>query len=104
MAELPVHMIANLTVKDAAEYRNYEKGFFPILKRHGGEFISFDDKSVCFEGTTPLTGRIVLFKFPSEQHARDWFDDPEYQTISKHRRAGTTTHFLTMIHGLPPRT
>ncbi len=35
--------------------------------------------------------------------ARAWFDDPEYQAISKHRRAGTTLRFLTLVHDLPPR-
>ena len=40
MTEQPVHVVANFTVQDAAKYREYEKGFFPILKRHGGEFIT----------------------------------------------------------------
>ena len=30
-------------VDDADTYRIYEKGFFPILKRHGGEFFTYDD-------------------------------------------------------------
>lgn len=33
MAEIPVLIVANLIVKDATEYRVYEKGFFPLLKR-----------------------------------------------------------------------
>ncbi|MCP5044723.1 MAG: DUF1330 domain-containing protein, partial [bacterium] len=44
-----------------------------------------------------------IFKFPSEQAAKNWFDDPEYQAISEFRRAGTTMRFLTLVHGLPPR-
>ena len=44
MTDLPVYMIANLVIQDAAEYRVYEKGFFPILKRHGGEFVTYDDR------------------------------------------------------------
>jgi uncharacterized protein (DUF1330 family) len=103
MTDAAVYMVANLSVKDVDEYRKYEKGFFPILKRHGGEFITYDDSSITLEGEARIPGRIVLFRFPSEKHAKDWFDDPEYQAISQHRRAGTTTHFLTLIHGLPPR-
>ena len=30
-------MVANLQIHDAERYREYEKGFFPILKKHGGE-------------------------------------------------------------------
>ena len=38
-----VYMIANLNIEDKETYLRYEKGFFPILKKHGGEFITFDD-------------------------------------------------------------
>lgn len=103
MPDIPCYMIANFVVRDADTYRLYEKGFFPILKRHGGEFFTFDDQSETLEGATPVEGRVVLFKFPNEEAARAWYNDPDYQAISEHRRAGTSMHFLTLIHGLPPR-
>ena len=40
MSEGPVHFIAHFSVTDADKYRVYEKGFFPILKAHGGQFLS----------------------------------------------------------------
>lgn len=101
--ELPVTMIANFTIHDADTYRNYEKGFFPILKRHGGTFHTLDDASHTFEGAEPIVGRLVMFQFPNEQAAKDWFADPDYQAISEHRRTGTTMNFLTMVHSMPPR-
>lgn len=103
MSDVPVYMIANLVVNDVERYRPYEEGFFPILKRHGGRFHTFDDSIVTFEGEAPPKGRLVIFQFPSEQAARAWYDDPEYQALSEHRRAGTSLQFLTMVHGLPPR-
>ncbi|MEM7135224.1 MAG: DUF1330 domain-containing protein [Myxococcota bacterium] len=103
MSSVPVYMVANFHVHDPAEYRKYEKGFFPILKRHGGEFITYDDNPITLEGGAPPEGRVVLFRFPSEEAARGWFDDPEYQAISEFRRAGTKMQFLTIVHGLPPR-
>jgi uncharacterized protein (DUF1330 family) len=54
--EAPVHVMANFTVHDAEKYRVYEEGFFPILKRHGGTFITLDDNSTTFEGSTPPEG------------------------------------------------
>lgn len=104
MSDVPVYMLANLVVRDADTYRQYEKGFFPILKRFGGEFITFDDKHETLEGTTPPEGRLILFKFPSQKNAKDWFNDADYQALSEFRRAGTTLKCLTLIHGLPPRT
>ena len=102
MSDVPVYMVVNLKVRDAETYRKYEKGFFPILKRYGGEFITYDDNIITFEGESPRSGRMVLFRFPSEEKARAWYDDPEYQALSEHRRAGTTLEFLTLLHGLPP--
>lgn len=103
MSDRPVYMLANLVIEDPDRYRQYEKGFFPILKRHGGTFLTFDDETVTLEGAAPPEGRLVLFHFPSEAAARGWYDDPEYQALSEHRRAGTRMAFLTMVHELPPR-
>lgn len=103
MSDTAVYMVVNLEVNDADEYRKYEKGFFPILKRFGGEFVTFDDKHETLEGTDAPDGRMIIFKFPSEQAAKDWYADEEYQTLSSFRRAGTTLKFLTMVHALPPR-
>ena len=103
MADVPVYLVVNLHVENEEEYLRYEKGFFPILKKHKGEFFTFDDNTVTFEGSDPRTGRVVMFRFPSEEAARTWYHDPEYQALSEHRRAGTELKFLTMVHGLPPR-
>ena len=103
MSEIPAYMIANLVVRDTDEYRKYEKGFFPILKRFGGEFFTYDDSHEFLEGSEPIKGRIILFKFPSEQAAKDWYNDDEYQALSEFRRAGTHLNSLTLVHGLRPR-
>ena len=65
MEEVKVYMIANLQIHDADRYREYEKGFFPLLKKHGGEFITYDDNIVNVEGEKPMEGRVILFSFPS---------------------------------------
>ena len=103
MSDVPVYFIANFIVHDADTYRKYEKGFFPLLKKYGGEFLTYDDNTRTMEGADPREGRVVMFKFPSEQAGEDWFNDPDYQALSEFRRAGTQMKFLTMVHGLPPR-
>lgn len=103
MADVPVYMVVNLRITDSATYRKYEKGFFPLLKKYAGEFVTYDDKPINFEGEAPRSGRMIIFKFPSEQAARNWYADVDYQAISEFRRAGTIMEFLTLVHGLPPR-
>tara|TARA_B100001029_G_C15061799_1_gene459178 strand:- start:213 stop:524 length:312 start_codon:yes stop_codon:yes gene_type:complete len=102
MSDIKVYMIANLQIHDAEKYREYEKGFFPLLKKHNGEFITYDDNIVHFEGENKMEGRVILFSFPSSEHAKNWYSDPDYQSLSEHRRKSVTTT-LTMINGLPPR-
>ncbi len=102
MSDLPAYLLANFVIHDAETYRLYEKGFFPILKKHGGEFITFDDKVETLEGND-VQGRVVLIKFASADAARAWYEDPEYQAISEHRRAGVNLNFLSIVHSLPPR-
>lgn len=101
--EIPVYMLANLFIQDAAEYRNYENGFFLILKRHSGQFLTFDDTPHTFEGSAPRQGRMIICTFPSEADATRWCADPDYQALSAHRRRGTELAFLTMVRGLPTR-
>lgn len=103
MDEVKVYMIANLNIEDKETYRTYEKGFFPVLQKHGGEFITYDDSIDHLEGSTPLKGRVVFFSFPSEAAARKWYSDPEYQELSKYRRKGAPLVSLTMVKGLPSR-
>lgn len=97
MNDTPVTMIAAFTIRDAETYSLYAKGFFPLLKKHGGSFITYDDAAVTLEGIAP-GGRFVMFRFPSEEAARRWYNDPEYQKLSEHRRASTDAKFLTMVH------
>ncbi len=103
MSDVPAYIVANFTIEDAETYRKYEKGFFPILKRYEGTFFTYDDNSQLLEGPDPMPGRVVIFQFPSEETALAWYNDPEYQALSEHRREGTTLRFLQLVHGLPPR-
>ncbi|KJR96278.1 MAG: hypothetical protein VR65_28790 [Desulfobulbaceae bacterium BRH_c16a] len=103
MVDNPVYMVVNLIVTDADTYRKYEKGFFPILKKYQGEFVTYDDQPIHLEGLSPREGRMIIFKFPSEQAAKDWYADSDYQAISEFRRAGTSMISLTMVHCLPPK-
>jgi uncharacterized protein (DUF1330 family) len=103
MSQVPVYMVVNLKISDPVSYGKYEAGFFPLLKKYDGKFITYDDNLASFEGETPLEGRVIIFQFPSEEIARAWYADPEYQALSELRRAGTSLNFLAMVHGLPPR-
>ena len=103
MSDITVYHVVNLKIKDIDKYRVYEKGFFPILKKHNGSFITFDDAPVCLEGDQPKQfDRVIMFSFPTEKDADNLWADPEYQELSKHRRAGAEIT-LQRVKGMAPR-
>lgn len=64
---------------------------------------TFDDSPVCLEGDTPKHfDRVIIFSFPSESDADNWWSDEGYQELSKHRRNATNIT-LQCIKGIPPR-
>ena len=100
---ISVYMVVNLKIDDRDEYRIYEKGFFPILKKYNGTFITFDDSPICLEGENPKQfDRVILFSFPSEEDADSWWADEGYQELSKHRRNATDIT-LQRVKGIPSR-
>ena len=103
MSEQKVFMIANLKINDKDTYQIYEKGFFPILRKHDGEFVTYDDSVETFEGSSPHEGRAIIFSFPTPKKAREWFNDPEYQELAKNRRTAAELKNLSMIKSLPAR-
>ncbi len=99
---MTVHFIAQLTVHDPERYLQYEKGFFPILKAHGGRFLTFDDDATVLDGER-TEQRTVLIEFETEEACRTWWDSPEYREIAAHREAASTTHCIQIVHPLPGR-
>ena len=98
----PVHFIAHFPVTDSEGYHNYEKGFFPVLKPYGANFITFDDNVTVLEGEREA-GRTVIIQFPSEKVLMEWWNSPEYRELAAIRHKATTTFSVSVIHAIPQR-
>jgi uncharacterized protein (DUF1330 family) len=98
----PVHFIAHFTVTDGEGDHNYEKGFFPVLKPYGANFITFDDNVTVLEGEREA-GRTVIIQFPSEKVLMEWWNSPEYRELAAIRHKATTTFSVSVIHAIPQR-
>ncbi len=98
----PAYFIAHITVDDVDGYRQYEKGFFPVLKPYGARFITFDDNVTVLEGERE-GGRTIMIEFPSDDVLMTWWNSPEYVELAKLRTASCTTHSVSVVHSLPPR-
>ncbi|MEI6664357.1 MAG: DUF1330 domain-containing protein [Actinomycetes bacterium] len=94
----PVYFLGHFTINDRDEYRKYEKGFFPLFGGTEGTFMALDDDGTVLEGSRPM-GRTVLLNFPNKESVLDYWESDDYESIAKHRRAGTTTQAICLISG-----
>ncbi len=46
MSDVPAYMLANFHVHAPDTYTIYEKGLLPVLKKHGGCFLLYDDNAL----------------------------------------------------------
>ncbi len=91
-----------LDVSDADLYVEYTKQATAIEERHGGRAIIVGAASEVVEGRWPAQ-RIVVLEFPSLEHARAWYADPEYEAIIPLRHQSARSQVL-LIEGFPDDT
>jgi uncharacterized protein (DUF1330 family) len=93
-----VYAIAQLRFTDRASYDRYQARFMEVFVRHPGALLAADESPEVVEGRWDRE-KVVLMSFPDEAAFRGWAESPEYQEISKDRRAGADTVVL-LVKGL----
>jgi len=93
-----VYAIAQLRFTDRAAYDRYQARFMEVFRRHPGTLLAADESPEIVEGEWDRE-KLVLMSFPDEAAFRAWAQSPEYQEISKDRRAGADTLVL-LVKGL----
>jgi uncharacterized protein (DUF1330 family) len=93
-----VFAIAQLKFTDRAAYDRYQAKFMEVFRRHPGTLLAADESPQVVEGQWDRE-KVVLMSFPDEAAFRGWAQSPEYQDISKDRRAGADT-VVVLVKGL----
>jgi uncharacterized protein (DUF1330 family) len=83
-----VYAIAQLKITDRAIYDRYQAKFMGVMKRYQGRVLAADEKPQVIEGEWERD-KVVLLSFPDEAAFHEWAESPEYQEISKDRKAGS---------------
>jgi uncharacterized protein (DUF1330 family) len=96
---MSVYAIAMFSITDRLAYGRYQAQFMGVLNRHKGRLLAADEHPVVVEGNWDRD-KVVMLSFPSEADFREFADSPEYQEISKDRRAGTNG-FVLLVRGIP---
>ena len=97
---MPAYVISTMTIHDPQTYKRYTDVTPPIVKRHGGKFLTRGDLVTTAEGD-PFRERLVIIEFPDRAHAEAFYNDSDYQAASKHRRAAAKNSRLIIQEGRP---
>ena len=90
------YFIANYTITNQADYKEYLAAVGPILTAHGAENIVIDRDSELLEGSA---GQVtVVLRFATKSAAEAWYQSPEYQAI-RHLRTDNTEGIALIAEG-----
>ena len=95
---MSVYAIAQLKITDRAAYDRYQAKFMGVMKRYQGHVLAADESPQVIEGDWKRN-KVVLLSFPDEKAFREWAESPEYQEISKDRKAGSEAVVL-LVKGI----
>lgn len=90
---MSVYQIAQITIKDRAEYDLYAEKFLGVFEKFDGKILSVDWEPKVVAGQWNAT-RSVLLEFPTKTAWKAWISSPEYQKISEHRIAGADVNAI----------
>ena len=95
---MPAYVVSMMHINDPDNYKNYTDRTPPIVKRHGGKFLTRGEEFTCVEGKQ-YDGRLVILEFPSKAHVEAWYADPEYKEAMVFRHEASTMNYLLLQEG-----
>lgn len=84
---MAVYVIVGYDITDPKGFDGYVPGVMPLLQKHGAEVVAADFESEALEGAARKVN--VVLKFPSEEAARNWYNDPAYGPVKQIRLNST---------------
>ncbi len=97
---MSVYVIVGYDITDPRGYEGYVPGIVPLLQRHGAEILAADYESAPLEGEARKVN--VVLKFPSEEAARNWHNDPAYAPLKQIRLNSTEGGYIVMAKEFKP--
>jgi uncharacterized protein (DUF1330 family) len=79
------YFIAQIKINDEEIYKEYLDGFDTVFEKYNGTIVTVEEKPILLEGEWNYS-RVVIFRFPSENEAKQWYYSMEYQSILKYRQ------------------
>ena len=74
------YLVSTSEVKDQELMQDYAEKAGPTIEPYGAELLAATTEVAHMDGSWKPS-RVVLFRFPSMERARAWYNSPEYQAI-----------------------
>ncbi|MBR0909837.1 DUF1330 domain-containing protein [Bradyrhizobium japonicum] len=97
---MTVYAIAQLKMTDRAAYDRYQARFFDVFRKYNGRLLAADEQPRVLEGEWPFD-KLVMMSFPDEAAFLAFSNSPDYEDISRDRKAGAHATVL-LIRGFAP--
>ncbi|TAM78692.1 MAG: DUF1330 domain-containing protein [Acidobacteria bacterium] len=97
---MAVYVIAGYDITDPKRFEDYGPGVVPLLQKHGAEILVADYESEPLEGKARKVH--VVLRFPSEEAARNWYNDPSYGPVKQIRLDSTEGGYIVIARELKP--
>ena len=92
---MPVYLINSYDIEDFDSFKNYPPKVAPLLAKYGARVLSSDVNGIAFEGKPKSMNAII--EFPSEEAARNCYNDPGYQEVKKIRISSTSNCSMILV-------
>jgi uncharacterized protein (DUF1330 family) len=92
------YVVAQIQVIEPEQYKKYIALVLPTIEVFGGEFLARGGKSISYE-SEPIGDRNVIIRFPSYDHAYNWYHSEEYKE-AKQLRQSASISIQSIIEGV----
>jgi len=86
-------------VRDTGWRAEYGPKTTALIQKHSGKFLASSGAKESLEGSGKLPSNIIVIEFPSMDHAKAWYNDPEYAPLIKLRQSGASAE-IVLVEGL----
>lgn len=96
---MAAYAIGYLDMRDPSWVREYGPKVAELVKKHGGNYLVRGNMIERLEGEGQLPSVVVVLEFPSMEHAKAWYHDPDYAPLIELRQSGSDLDFI-LVEGL----
>ena len=90
---MAAYLIARVEVTNPDAYENYKKLAAEAIAKHQGRYLARGGHMETLEGDEE-SRRVVIVEFPTLEHAKTFYNSPEYQEAKAAREGAAKGQFL----------